>query len=206
MEHTGLVWIGYLASLVIALSMMMQSIVKFRWINLIGASSFALYGWLIGAIPVFLLNSFIVSIDLYFLFRIYSKSELFETLEVQADSPYLRRFLDFHQKEILSFFPDFSCNPKANTISFFVLRNMAVSGLFLAHRIDASTLQVCLDYVIPEYRDYKNGHFVYHRLGDRFRGEGFEKVITKAGSRKHERYLEKMGFRKTASGLYEKKL
>ena len=206
MEPFELAWIGYLASAVIAASMMMQSIVKFRWINLIGASSFAVYGILIGAIPVFILNSFIVSIDLFFLYRIYQKKELFEILEVQPDSPYMKRFLDFHTREILRFFPDFSCDPKANAISFFVLRNMAVSGLFLAHRTESGTLQVCLDYVIPQYRDYKNGQFVYHRLNDRFKKSGFERVRAKAGTKKHKRYLEKMGFRKTEDGFYEKKM
>ena len=57
MDHDYLQWIGYFASAVIAVSMMMQSIVKFRWINLAGAATFAIYGLLIGAIPVFLLNA-----------------------------------------------------------------------------------------------------------------------------------------------------
>ena len=186
--------------------MMMQSIVKFRWINLFGAITFALYGLLIGAIPVFLLNTFIVTIDLFFLYRIYRKNHLFETLKIQPDSPYLLRFLAFHEKEINKFFPHFEYDPEMNTTSFFVLRNMAVSGLFLAHSPEPGTLKVGLDYVIPEYRDYKNGKYVYHRLREEFREAGFNRIIAKACSTKHISYLEKMGFVQIEDGLFERKL
>lgn len=204
MESQYLVWIGYFASAVIAISMMMQSIVKFRWVNLVGAATFATYGLLIGAIPVFLLNTFIVSIDLFFLYRIYRKKHLFETLKVQGDSPYLLRFLEFHHKDIQDFFPGFEYQPEMNSISFFVLRNMAVSGLFLAHSPEPGTLKVGLDYVIPEYRDYKNGKYVYPRLKDEFKAEGFRRIIAEASSHKHIRYLEKMKFKRVEGDLFER--
>ena len=70
MEINILQWIGYAASVIIALSMTMNSIVKFRWINLCGAITFSTYGFLIGALPVGFLNGFIVSVDIYYLFKI----------------------------------------------------------------------------------------------------------------------------------------
>lgn len=203
MDQSYLVWIGYFASGVIATSMMMQSIVKFRWVNLVGAATFASYGLLIGAIPVFLLNAFIVSIDIFFLWRIYRKKHLFETLKVQGDSPYLLRFLDFYHADIRDFFPGFEYKAELNTISFFVLRNMAVSGLFLAHSPEPGTLKVGLDYVVPEYRDYKNGKYVYPRLKDEFKAEGFQKIVAEASAPRHIRYLEKMGFKRVEGDLFE---
>ena len=59
--------IGYSASALVAISLMMRSIVKLRVINLIGAALFTLYGLLIGAYPVAVLNFTIVLIDLYYL-------------------------------------------------------------------------------------------------------------------------------------------
>lgn len=59
--------IGYTASALVAISLMMSSIVKLRVINLIGAALFTLYGLLIGAYPVAVLNFSIVLIDLYYL-------------------------------------------------------------------------------------------------------------------------------------------
>ena len=59
--------IGYFASVLVAISLMMSSILKLRVINLLGAALFTLYGLLIGAYPVAVMNFFIVLIDLYYL-------------------------------------------------------------------------------------------------------------------------------------------
>lgn len=206
MDSQILLWIGYVASAIIALSMTMNSIVKFRWINLVGAATFACYGFLIDAYPVMVLNGFIVSVDVYYLFRIYSKKQLFDTLEVRGDNQYLLKFLKYHSTEIQKFAPGFVYRPEMNTVSFFVLRNMAVAGVFLAHREDKNTLRVGLDYVIPEYRDYKNGKFVYHRLREVFIKEDFHIVIADGGTDKHISYLKKFGFKENNKGLFEKQL
>ena len=206
MELNTLQIIGYIASVIIALSMTINSIVKFRWVNLVGALTFSTYGFLIGAMPVAFLNGFIVSVDLFYLYRIYSKKELFDTLEIRGDNKYLLNFLKFHDKEIQKFFPGFSYQAEMNTISFFVLRNMAVAGIFLAHKEGDDVLKVGLDYVVPEYRDHKNGKFIYHRLRQSFLDKGFKKVIANANSKKHIKYLKKIGFSENKSGIFEKRL
>jgi len=206
METSILQGIGYTASAIIAVSMTMNSIVKFRWINLVGASTFAIYGLLINAIPVFFLNGFIVSVDLYYLIRIYSKKELFETLEIRKDNRYLIRFLKFHNKDIQKFFPGFTYKPEINTISFFVLRNTNIAGIFLAHREKDRILKVGLDYVVPEYRDYKNGKFVYNSLKDDFVKGGFQKIVSEGKTPGHAEYLKKLGFEKVNGDWYEKLL
>lgn len=205
-EITFLEWIGYSASLIIALSMTMNSIVKFRLINLAGAGMFSTYGFIIGAYPVGILNAFIFCVDIYYLVGIYAKKETFETLEVRADNRYLIRFLEFHNKEIQKFFPGFIYKPEMNTISFFVLRNMAVAGLFLGHRSDNQSLRVGLDFVIPEYRDFKNGKFVYVHLKKKFHEQGIRKIVASPLSPKHAGYLTKLGFIKNGEGLFEKEL
>ena len=206
MEISLLQWIGYFASATIAISMMMSSILKFRWINLAGALTFSTYGFLIGALPVGFLNAFIALVDIYYLYTIYSKKEVFEILEVRADNRYLLRFLQFHEKDIQHFFPGFAYQPELNTVSFFVLRNMAVAGVFLAHRKENHCLSVGLDFVLPEYRDFKNGKYIYLRLRNRFINEGFTKVIAEGRSEKYSSNLSKLGFEKNSEGLFEKAL
>ncbi|WP_394201290.1 YgjV family protein [Shewanella waksmanii] len=66
-------WVGYLASVVVAISLMMSNIKKLRWWNLIGAALFVAYGLAIGALPVALVNFFIVLIDIYYLVKIYQQ-------------------------------------------------------------------------------------------------------------------------------------
>ncbi|MCB9014295.1 MAG: hypothetical protein H6541_00715 [Lentimicrobiaceae bacterium] len=206
MDTNLLEWVGYLASVIIAVSMTMNSILKFRWINLAGAVTFSMYGFLIGAWPVGFLNGFIAVVDIYYLYQIYSKKEVFEILEVRADNKYLLRFLQFHDKEIQKFFPGFEYKPEMNTISFFILRDMAVAGIFLAHREKDHCLSVGLDYVIPAYRDFKNGKFIYLRLRKRFIADGFTKVISESNSKQYSMYLRKLGFLQNANGKFEKAL
>lgn len=64
-------WVGYLASVVVAISLMMSNIKKLRWWNLIGAALFVVYGVAIDAYPVALVNFFIVLIDIYYLVKLY---------------------------------------------------------------------------------------------------------------------------------------
>ena len=206
MELNILQIIGYIASVIIAFSMTISSIAKFRWVNMAGALTFSTYGFLIGAIPVGVLNGFIVAVDLFYLYRIYSKKELFDTLEIRGDNKYLLNFLKFHDKEIQKFFPGFAYKPEMNTISFFVLRNMAVAGIFLAHQENKNNLKVGLDYVVPEYRDHKNGKFIYHRLRQSFLDKGFKTVLADTNSSKHVKYLKKIGFVENQNGVFEKKL
>lgn len=206
MELTAIQVVGYVASAIIAISMTMNSIVKFRWINLVGAITFSTYGFVLGAYPVGILNAFIVSVDLYYLYKIYSKKEVFETLEVRAENRYLIRFLQFHDAQIQKYFPGFSYIPEMNTVSFFILRDMSVAGIFLAHRINNDTLMVGLDYVIPEYRDFKNGRYVYLRLKKKFVESGCTKVVASGDSNEYIKYLKKLGFKENSDGLYEMSL
>ena len=93
-----------------------------------------------------------------------------------------------------------------NTISFFVLRNTNIAGIFLAHKGKDNCLRVGLDYVVPEYRDYKNGNFIYSSLKDELVKGGAQKVISPGLTPKHANYLKRLGFSKTSGGIYEKVL
>ena len=199
-------WVGYVASVLIMISMMMNSIIKFRWINLVGAMLFSTYGFLINAIPVGVLNSIIVLVDIYYLISIYSKKEVFEILEINSGSIYMNRFLSYHNDSIQKIIPGFTYKPDMNTVSFFILRNMSVAGLFLAHRIDGNVLKVGLDFVLPEYKDFKNGKYVYYTLNEKFKEAGYTSVIAEGNNEQYFKYLKKLGFKEVAPGKYSKDL
>ena len=59
--------LGYLASLFVAISLMMRSLTRLRVINLVGCLLFVVYGLIIGAYPVAVMNSFILLVNLYHL-------------------------------------------------------------------------------------------------------------------------------------------
>ena len=52
MDKSLYTYIGLVASILIAISIMMTNVKAFRIINLIGAGTFALYGFLIESVPV----------------------------------------------------------------------------------------------------------------------------------------------------------
>lgn len=203
MELEILHWIGYGASAIIALSMTMSSILKFRWINMVGAALFSAYGFMIDALPVGLMNLFIALVDIYYLYAIYSKKEFFETLEIQPESNYLGKFLKFHKKDIQEFFPGFTYTPDPKDLSFFILRDMAIAGMFIAHRQNDNSLKVALDYVIPEYRDFKNGKFVLLTLRKTLLKDGVTRIIARADNKKHENYLQKLGYTQKEANSWE---
>ena len=68
--------IGYSASILVATSLTMRSMLKLRIINFIGSLCFVIYGLLIGAWPVVVLNGFTMMTNLYYLHQMQQNSEL----------------------------------------------------------------------------------------------------------------------------------
>jgi hypothetical protein len=62
-------WIGYLASFLIAVSLLMTDMKTLRVVNAIGCLVFAIYGVLTHAYPVIVSNTAIFLIDLYQLYK-----------------------------------------------------------------------------------------------------------------------------------------
>ncbi len=193
---TGMIFeiIGYVASALVAISLMMSSLLKLRVINLVGAIFFTVYGLLIKAYPVAAVNFLIVLIDLYYLYEMFNTLEYFKLLHVQNNSDYMRYFLRFYEKDIQHFLPGFSYTYDPNHVIFFVLRNMVPAGLFIGEKRDENTLYVLLDFVIPGYRDFKIADFVYRIRADFFEDQGINQIVTPSGNKIHAAYLRRMGF------------
>lgn len=84
---------GYLGSVLIAVSLMMADIRKLRWINLVGAGTFASYGLLIGSWPVFILNGFIVLIDVVHLWQLHRRPDPLGQADFEVNDGYVRNVL-----------------------------------------------------------------------------------------------------------------
>lgn len=184
--------LGYVASILIAFSLLTNSIIKLRWINLVGAVSFLIYGILISALPIVLTNIVICIIDVFFLIKIYSSKEYFKVLEMPGEDRYLSIYLEFYKDEIKKYFPRFEF--KCGDINFYILRNMVTAGVFIARKIDSESLFVDLDFATPEYRDFKVGKYIYNDYKEYFLNMGIKTLYTYALNEEHYRYLTKMGF------------
>lgn len=186
--------IGYLASVLVAISLTMKGIVKLRILNLIGAIFFTFYGLIIHAYPVAFVNAFIMLVNIYYLYDIFKAKEFFRILEVKPGSEYLNYFLEFHKKEINTYIPSFKPGIDDESIVYFILRNSVPAGLIYANKKNDNSLFIELDFVIPGYRDLKIGRYVYENI---FQYTGATRLYSYPGNVRHENYLKKMGFEKT---------
>ncbi|WP_461634060.1 hypothetical protein [Labilibaculum euxinus] len=182
-------WIGYTASVLVLISLTMTSIVKLRWYNLTGAVLFSAYGFLIGSLPVGIMNFLIVCANLYNLQKMYKRKEDFKIIEIKENDELLTHFLDFYKKDIKSFFPDYKMGK--GQLGMFVLRDMAVAGIFIGSK-DQTELRIELDYALPQYRDFKVGAYLYNQLSDILQKHDINSVYFDTGM--NLKYMEKMGF------------
>ncbi len=187
--------VGYVGSFLIAVSLMMSNIVKLRWINLFGASTFAVYGGIIGAYPVLILNSFITMIDVYHLIQIYNKKDFFSIVEIDPKhSSYLNTFIEYYKNDIKKFFPDFQKDQLLDSKFVFILRNMVPAGLFIYNQISDDSIEIKLDYAIPDYRDFSNSKYFYSSETTYLKSKGFKKMYVESDKTAHQKYLLKAGF------------
>ena len=197
-------WLGYVASLIVLVSLLMSSVKRLRWINLIGSLVFAVYGFLISALPVALMNLGIVMINAYYLFQMYAKKDYFKLMLV-SDLTYFNVFIENYEKDMKAFmtFDEALDNPSLERV--FMLRNASPAGVLVGKR-NESTLEILVDYVTPTYRDFKMGQFLYQDQVSFFKDQGITKLVSKPGSEKHQMYLKRMGFTQTDDHFFVKNL
>lgn len=186
---------GYAASVVVAISLMMGSVLKLRWWNLVGSGAFTLYGLLIQSRPVAILNAFIVLVNIYYLVNLYRRREHFEAIPLPEDSPYLARVLEAHREEIVRIFPGFEHRPSSQRVGLCVLRDLIPVSFLLGTPDADGTLRVDLDYALPPYRDLRPGGFLFRERQDLFRDLGIRRLRARTADRVHADYLRRVGFR-----------
>ena len=187
--------IGYIASAVTAFSLTMKNIKRLRWWNLFGASTFSVYGAMIGAWPVFALNGFVAIVDVYYLITMNRHKKYFDIMEVDIhNSDYAKRYLEFHQADIELFFPDFRIDPQKKYKASFCLRDANPVNLIVVSELEDNEVLIELDYVIPEYRDMKNGQYFYHEGIKKLGLDKGQTFVSRNTNTSHQKYLKMLGF------------
>ncbi|HEV7333431.1 MAG TPA: YgjV family protein [Flavisolibacter sp.] len=189
--------IGYLASLLLALSLIAANNLRFRWLNTGGCLAFIVYGIMIGAFPIILTNALLFIINVFALVKIYRKKEDFELLEFKPDATLIAKFLRFYEADLKTYFPHFRLEENSNDVRFVVLRNMELANVFVATPTEDGTAFVKCNYTIPKFRDYKVGRFIFEKEREYLPAKGIRKLVyTEVANPGHREFLERMGFRK----------
>lgn len=189
---------GYIASVLIALSLMMSNIKQLRWINLFGAAAFSVYGYFIDAYPVFILNGWIALVDIYYLIRIYQEKDQFDLIKLRSvESPLFNLLKQSYGKDIIELHKGFEWSQLDDSSVFLLFRNMKPVGFFACRELnEIDKVEVLLDYIIPEDRDFKAAKFMFSSENNQLKQEGINHLVVKPNGKNHEIYLSRVGFTK----------
>jgi len=133
---------GYIASLFVAISLLMSSFLLLRVLNLIGAVAFVIYGILLGSIPIVITNGFITAIDIWYLLRML-RPDLNGVRYIPV-GPEKRHLVDdfvaLNLEDIVTFFPDFRVERLGEVFrrggtAFVAIRDLNIIGFALAEPV-----------------------------------------------------------------------
>ena len=193
--------IGYLGSVLVVVSMLMTSVMKLRVINTIGSIVCIIYALIIKSYPTALMNAFLIAINVYQMLRLRATGKSYEAVEVSAGDRYLSYFLDYYASDIAKYFPDFQDEAARSDLNWLISCDGNPVGVVLGRK-DGDCLEQLVDYVVPAYRDFSVGKFVYAKLKE----AGFRKAVWLTENPEHVEYRGRMGFVRNADGVYEKTL
>ena len=188
--------VGYLATLFLALSLLVSNDLQFRWFNTLGCLSFIVYGALLGAFPIILTNTLLLGINVYNLVKVYRyrAEEDFDLIPYSSGDPLVQKFLAFYGKDIAHYFPNYNSNGEEN-LRYFVLRDMAIANVFAATVEEGGTLTVQLNYTVPKYRDFKVGTFLFHKGRNFLERQHVRHIVyNEVAHPGHAQFLRRMGF------------
>ena len=186
--------IGYAASLIILVSLLMTNVFRLRVINGIGSVLFGAYGWLIGSWPVCVINLVIAGIDGWYLLQTLGSSAFFDLAPAASVGPeYLKRFFLFHERELEKYAPGLTLEDLQNACTCLIFRNMLPVGVF-SYRQNGADADIVIDFMIPEYRDFKAGRYLYRTKRMFFKEKGIKRFRAVAKHPSQPKYYLKNGF------------
>jgi len=188
-------YFGYLASVLLAIGLLVNNDLKFRWLNTGGNVAFIIYGVVLSAVPIILTNSILLAINLFYLYKIYNRKEHFELLEFENGGIMIDRFLSFYQPDIIVHFPDFKREHLEGKLNFVVLRDLVIANIFSATLDNNGAAEIIINYTVTKYRDYKVGRFIFDKEKNHLVSKGVKMLYYKSvANKRHEKFLSVMGF------------
>lgn len=195
--------VGYVASLLIALSLLMTSVLKLRWYLLFGNIIYVAYGYMIGSMPIMLLNALNAFINTYFIYQAINLKGSYKIIPADIKSPLLNHFVSYYVDDINKYFPNMSGFQEDDVI-FLMIKGTAVIGVTAFRKKGEKHYSVVIDYVAKSHRDQKPGRLLYEE-SDIFSILDATVIEAEAFVPKHRKYLINMGFRQEGEMMIMKK-
>jgi hypothetical protein len=206
MTRTVLEIIGWVSSGLIVLSLAQARVLRFRWMNLVGAVLAVGYNTILGIWPFAAMNAIIAAIDTYWIARLQRERHdprAYSVVEVGATDAYLGHVIDVHLDDIRSFQPSYAAPTGADEArrwAFLVQRDAETVGAVVVRDEGDGSGVVELDYVTPRFRDFTPGEFVYGRSGV-FAAHGLSRLVAEPELARQTAYLGRVGFEDRAGQM-----
>lgn len=181
---------GYIGSALVVVSMLMSSVVKLRLINTVGSAISLIYAFIVGAIPLALMNACLIIINVYNLFKLLKTENQYDLVDSKTDDSFVTYILSRYKDDIKTYFPGFDGTNLGNK-AYVICCEGRPAGLLLGEETKPGVIDICVDYSTPEYRDCSVGNFLYGSLPNK----GIHTItFSKKESETHTSYMKKMGF------------
>ena len=181
---------GYIGSFLVVFSMLMSSVVKLRVINTIGSVVSGIYALIFGAYPLVLINTCLIIINIYNLYKLLHTKQEYDMVECQKEDSILSYFIEKYRGDIVKYFPGFTGEVVYDK-AYVVCCNGNPAGVLLGSEKSDGVIDVVIDYSIPAYRDCSVGTYLYSKLEE----SGVQRIeYAQVEAEAHVAYLKKMGF------------
>jgi hypothetical protein len=201
---TALDVLGWAGSALLVYSVLQTRILRLRLFNCVASALLVIFNAAIAVWPMVGLNVALTAINAYYIVRLLRSRHdprSYEVVEVLPTEGYLQHLLHGLDADIQRFNPGFSGRDRDRAeFGFLILTGADTAGVVLARDAGGGSAQVELDYVLPKYRDFCPGEFVYRRSGV-FAARGYRRVIAPTRMLSAEDYLTKVGFRSKGDAM-----
>ena len=189
--------VGWVGSAVLVVSLLQTRVMRFRALNAVASAVLVGYNLAIQVWPMVGLNVVLVAINLWVISGLLRKrhdARAYDVVQIGVREPYLARVIRRHATDIIEFNPDPQALLAQAEHAFLVSSGDQLVGLVLSRAGEGpGEQQVLLDYVLPPYRDFTPGEFVFRPDGP-FAELGAARVVASPAMAASERYLAAVGF------------
>lgn len=189
--------VGWFGSAVLVVSLLQTRVMRLRVLNAIASAILVGYNAAIQVWPMVGLNVVLVGINTVIIWRLLRgrhDARVYEVVPIGVEEPFLRHILDRHADDVAAFNPAPEELLAVAQHAFLIQTGDELVGVVLARAgAEPDEQQVVLDYVLPAYRDFTPGEFVFRPDGP-FARLGARRVVASPAMLASARYLEAVGF------------
>ncbi|MFI2752792.1 hypothetical protein ACGIF2_05065 [Cellulomonas sp. P22] len=200
--------LGWAGSALLVYSVLQSRMLRFRVLNLAASFALLVFNALIAVWPMAAMNAALCLINVWFivsLVRSRRAGRAFAWVPVAPQDAMLAHFLARHGADVAQFSPTATLPAAPGALHALVLHDDVVAGLVVAEPDGPGSWRLVVDYVVPGYRDYTAGSFLYSDAGP-FAAEHARRVVAGTDLVGLRTYLARAGFTPRDDGSWVRDL